>query len=150
MNIAIGCDHGGFQLKNVLVAKLTERKHKVVDFGAKTFEPSDDYPDFVLLVGQAIQTGRADRGILICGSGVGASIAACKMHGIRAAICHDTYSARQGVGDDDMNVLCLGGRVVGEALAMELVDSFLTATFSGAARHRRRLAEVDELDDTKA
>jgi len=150
MNVAIGCDHGGFHLKNVLVAKLTGQKHSVVDYGAKTLEPSDDYPDFVLPVGQAIQAGEVDRGILICGSGVGASIAACKMHGIRAAVCHDTYSARQGVGDDDMNVLCLGGRVVGEALAMELVDSFLAATFSGAARHRRRLAEVAELDDTKA
>lgn len=150
MNIFIGCDHGGFHLKNVLVAELTAQKHQVFDQGAKTLVPDDDYPDIVVLVGQGIQAGRADRGILICGSGVGANIAANKMRGIRAAICHDTYSARQGVEDDDMNVLCMGGRVVGEALALELVVGFLAATFSGATRHCRRLAKVEELDSTKA
>jgi RpiB/LacA/LacB family sugar-phosphate isomerase len=147
MKIAIGCDHGGFHLKQVVVAELIQLGHVVIDCGAATLVPDDDYPDYVQLVGRAIQQNKAERGIAICGSGVGASVAANKMHGVRAAICHDTYSARQGVEDDNMNVLCLGGRIVGEALALELVAAFLNARFSGEERHLRRLAKVANIED---
>ncbi|MCA9218448.1 MAG: ribose 5-phosphate isomerase B [Planctomycetales bacterium] len=146
MKIAIGCDHGGFHLKTFVLGELSRLGHDVHDYGAKTFVPDDDYPDFVRLVGQAIHGGEAELGILICGSGVGASIAANKMRGIRAAICHDIFSARQGVEDDKMNVLCLGGRVIGESLAAELVRAFLAASFSGAERHLRRLDKVAKLE----
>ena len=150
MKIAIGCDHGGFHLKTVIVNELEKLRHVVLDCGAAALMPDDDYPDFTKVVGQAIQRGEAERGIMICGSGVGASIAANKMHGIRAALCHDTFSAHQGVEDDNMNVLCLGGRVVGDALAAELVTTFLAAHFSGAERHRRRLAKVTELENKES
>jgi ribose 5-phosphate isomerase B len=146
MKIAIGCDHGGFHLKTVIVRELENLEHIVLDCGATALVPDDDYPDFTKLVGQTLQRGEAERGIIICGSGVGASVAANKMRGIRAGLCHDTFSAHQGVEDDDMNVLFLGGRVVGEALAMELVTAFLAAHFSGAERHCRRLAKVAELE----
>jgi ribose 5-phosphate isomerase B len=146
MKIAIGCDHGGFRLKTIVLGELKKVGHKVYDCGAYALEEDDDYPDFVQVVGEALQRGEAERGIVICGSGVGASVAANKMLGIRAALCHDTYSAHQGVEDDDMNVICLGGRVVGDALAWELIKTFLQARFSGANRHRRRLDKVGELE----
>ncbi len=149
LKIAVGGDHGGFALKQVVVDELKRSGHAVVDCGARTFDPDDDYPDFARAVGAAIQRGEAERGIVICGSGVGASVAATKMRGIRAAVCHDTYSARQGVEHDDMNVLCLGARIVGDELAKELVRAFVAAKFSGAERHRRRLSKVLEIENSR-
>ena len=146
MNIALGCDHGGFQLKTIVLNQLQKWGHAVQDCGAHTFVDEDDYPDYTVLVAKSIQDSKAQRGIIICGSGIGASIAANKLHGIRAAICHDTFSARQGVEDDNMNVLCLGGRVIGQALALEVVKTFLEARFSGLARHQRRLDKVAEFE----
>jgi ribose 5-phosphate isomerase B len=145
MKIAIGADHGGFVLKGILVSFLTEKGYEVIDFGAAGPEPSD-YPDFARAVSEEVRQGKAERGILVCGSGVGASIAANKFPGIRAAVCHDTFSAHQGVEDDDMNVLSLGERVVGTELAKEIVMSFLNAKFSGAERHVRRLKKVNLIE----
>jgi len=142
MNIAIGTDHGGFALKQAVVDELKKLGHAIIDYGARSLDPADDYPDFARAVGGAIQRGDAERGIIICGSGVGAGIAATKMRGIRAAVCHDTYSAHQGVEHDDMNVLCLGARIIGDELARELVRAFVSAKFSGLARHRRRVDKV--------
>lgn len=147
LKIAIGCDHGGFALKATIISELTAAGHQVVDCGAFAYDATDDYPDFARAVGETIQQGRAERGILICGSGVGAAIAGNKMRGIRSSVCHDTYSARQGVAHDNMNVLCLGARVVGDELAKELVLAFINATFSGEARHVRRLQKVRALED---
>ena len=141
ITVALGADHGGFALKNELVARL-QATYEISDMGADTFEPGDDYPDFVLSVSRAVTSGQAKRGILICGSGVGACIAANKITGIRACLCHDTYSAHQGVEHDDMNILCLGARVIGIELAAELAQAFLSANFSDEARHRRRLQKV--------
>jgi ribose 5-phosphate isomerase B len=141
IRVALGVDHGGFSFKNELVTRLYE-KFEVVDLGARTFELDDDYPDFALAVAQAVASGQAHRGILVCGSGVGACIAANKVPGIRACLCHDTYSAHQGVEHDDMNILCLGARVIGPELAEELAMAFLEAEFSGEARHCRRLEKV--------
>jgi ribose 5-phosphate isomerase B len=142
MKIAVGTDHAGFPLKERLVDVIREAGHEIVDCGADRVIPGDDYPDYAEGIAAAITDGRAERGVLICGSGVGASVAANKFRGIRAALCHDTFSAHQGVEDDSMNVLCLGARVVGPSLAEELVRAFLQARFSGAERHRRRLAKV--------
>ena len=141
LTVAIGADHGGFALKKELVSRLGE-SYEVLDLGARELDPTDDYPDFVRIVTQAVISGRAERGIIICGSGVGAAIAANKVPGVRAAICHDTYSAHQGVEHDDMNVLCLGARVIGSELARELAIAFLEARFTGEERHRRRLEKV--------
>ena len=141
LRVALGADHGGFSLKNELVTRLHET-FEVLDLGSRTFDRDDDYPDFALAVAQAVASGQAQRGILVCGSGVGACIAANKVPGARACLCHDTYSAHQGVEHDDMNILCLGARVVGMELAGELVDDFLKANFSGETRHRRRLEKV--------
>jgi len=146
MRIAIGADHGGFPIKADLVALLKKLGHEVVDVGAHTLDSSDDYPDFARAVGQAVQRGEAERGIVICGSGVGACVAANKLRGIRAGVCHDTYSAHQGVEHDDMNVLCLGGRVVGIEVARELVQAFVGARFSGEERHARRVAKVAAME----
>ncbi len=146
MNIAVGCDHGGFALKQTVIDELKKQEHAIVDCGARSFDAADDYPDFARAVGAAIQRGDAARGIVICGSGVGASIAATKMRGVRAAVCHDTYSAHQGVEHDDMNVLCLGARIVGDELAKEIVRAFVAAKFSGEARHQRRLNKVLEIE----
>jgi ribose 5-phosphate isomerase B len=129
-----------------MFAELRAVGHEVVDCGSQALVPGDDYPDAAAALARAIVGGRAERGVLVCGSGVGAAIAATKVHGIRASMCHDSFSARQGVEDDDMNVLCLGARVVGEELAAELLRDFLAARFSGAERHRRRLAKVAELE----
>lgn len=139
--VIFGADHGGFTLKNELITRLNEM-YEIVDLGACKFDPDDDYPDFALAVSRAVASGQANRGVLICGSGVGACIAANKVPGIRACLCHDTYSAHQGVEHDDMNILCLGARVVGLELAAELVQAFLNASFSGETRHRRRLDKV--------
>jgi RpiB/LacA/LacB family sugar-phosphate isomerase len=146
MRVVVGSDHAGFALKQQVADALRHEGHEVLDVGAHSAEPSD-YPDFAVALGRAVSDGRAERGVLICGSGVGASVAANKLHGIRAAVCHDTYSAHQGVEHDDMNVLVLGSRVVGTALAHELVRAFVAARFSGEERHRRRLDKVKALDD---
>ncbi len=142
MKIAVGADHGGFLLKGVIAVYLQKLGHEVTDVGAFNMEPLDDYPEYSRAISVELIAGRAERGLLICGSGVGASIAANKFPGIRAAVCHDTFSAHQGVEDDDMNVLCLGGRIVGSELAKEIVDRFVSAKFSGAERHKRRLGKV--------
>ena len=139
--VAVSADHGGFTLKNELVIRLHETC-EILDLGAHTYEMDDDYPDFALAVSRMVVSGQANRGILICGSGVGACIAANKVPGIRACLCHDTYSAHQGVEHDDMNVLCLGARIIGIELATELVKAFLNANFSGEGRHRRRFEKV--------
>jgi ribose 5-phosphate isomerase B len=142
MQIAIGADHGGFELKNELAAQLEQAGHAVIDIGAHAYDAADDYPDFARQVAEAVASGQAERGVIVCGSGVGASIAANKIKGVRAALCHDTYSARQGVEHDDMNVLCLGARVIGVELARELLAAFVGAKFSGEERHVRRLNKV--------
>jgi ribose 5-phosphate isomerase B len=145
MKIAIGADHGGFLLKVELVKYLIRSGEIPLDLGTFSGE-AVDYPDYARAVAQAVRGHSADRGILICGSGVGASVAANKFPGIRAAVCHDTFSARQGVEDDDMNILCLGARVIGRELAKELVRTFLAAKFSNAERHVRRLAKVADIE----
>ncbi len=141
MIVAVGCDHAGFPLKARVVRELENAGHRVVDCGAFDTTPSD-YPDFARAVAVTVIEGRAERGVLVCGSGVGASVAANKVLGARAALCHDTFSARQGVEDDDMNVLCLGARVIGVETAAEAVRAFMAARFSGAERHRRRLGKI--------
>ena len=146
MNIALGADHAGFPLKAAIAQHILESGNEVVDIGAHEIQPDDDYPDFALAVAQAILLGDAERGIILCGSGVGASIAANKVAGIRAAVCHDVYSARQGVEHDDMNVLTLGTRVVGVSLARVIVTAFLGAAFSGEERHARRLSKVSAIE----
>ena len=145
MKIAIGSDHAGFQLKTSMDSFLKSLGHTVLDIGAYDDKPSD-YPDFAELVGKAILDGRAERGILICGSGVGVSVAANKMIGIRAAVCHDTYSAHQGVEHDNMNVLVLGSRIIGEKLAEDLIKNYLGANFTNEERHVRRLAKVHAIE----
>jgi len=150
MKVAIGADHGGFRLKEELKPFIEKTGHEVLDVGASSDEPSD-YPDFASLVAEKIMDGEADRGIIICGSGVGACVAANKFPGIRASVCHDTYSARQGVEHDDMNVLCLGARVIGIALANEIVSAFLDAEFaSHVERYQRRLKKVLEIEKRHA
>jgi ribose 5-phosphate isomerase B len=145
MIVVIGSDHAGFQLKTVVIPHLKSIGHTVLDIGAFDDKPSD-YPDFAMLVGQAILDGRAERGILICGSGVGVSVAANKMIGIRAAVCHDSYSAHQGVEHDNMNVLVLGSRIIGEMLAKDLIRYYLGANFTNEERHVRRLAKVHAME----
>lgn len=139
--IALGADHAGFELKQLILNQLQEEGFATQDLGTDSPEPCD-YPDFAKAVGEAVAAGRADLGILVCGSGVGASVAVNKVPGVRGALCHDTFSARQGREDDDTNVLCLGARVIGPSLAKEVVKSFLRAQFSGAERHVRRLNKV--------
>jgi RpiB/LacA/LacB family sugar-phosphate isomerase len=145
MRIAIGADHAGFALKQKLANYLKELDHAVIDLGTMNEDPVD-YPDYAEAVGKVILGGRADRGVLICGSGVGASVAANKLPGIRAAVCHDTYSARQGVEHDDMNILVLGARIIGEELARELVRAFLPAKFTVEERHLRRVGKIKALE----
>jgi RpiB/LacA/LacB family sugar-phosphate isomerase len=141
MKIAIGADHAGFELKESVKNSLRDLKHEVLDVGTNSTEPVD-YPDFAEAVGLAVRDGDAERGVLVCGSGVGASVAANKIPGIRAGLCHDYYSAHQGVEHDDMNVLVMGGRVIGPSVALELVQAFLDARYTGEARHQRRLEKV--------
>ena len=140
--VALGADHGGFPLKAELAPWLRSQGYEVVDLGAHSLEPADDYPDFAEAAARSVVSGQAERGIVICGSGVGASVAANKIPGIRAALCHDVYSAHQGVEHDDLNVLCLGARVIGIELAKDLVTAFLDARFTGEERHLRRLGKV--------
>jgi ribose 5-phosphate isomerase B len=144
--LGIAADHGGYELKEYLFTLLRESGNEVVDFGDRQPKPEDDYPDFVIPMARAVAAGEVERGVAICGSGVGASIAANKVPGVRACLIHESFSAHQGVEDDNLNVICLGGLVVGHALAWELVQTFLAARFSGAQRHRRRLAKVAMLE----
>lgn len=148
MRVAFAADHAGFPLRERVFAELRAAGHEIVDCGSPLAVPGDDYPDLALAVARALVDGRADRGVLACGSGVGACIAANKVAGIRACLCHDSFSARQGVEDDDMNLLCLGARVVGEELAAEVLRAFLAARFSGAERHRRRVDKVKAIERT--
>jgi RpiB/LacA/LacB family sugar-phosphate isomerase len=148
MKVGVGADHGGFEMKEQLTRLLASEGHEVVDFGNKVYDTNDDYPDFAIPLARAVARGEVERGVLICGSGVGASVAANKIAGVRAALCHDDYSARQGVEDDNVNILCLGGRTTGIAVAWDCAKSFLGARFSGADRHRRRLAKVIELEES--
>jgi len=146
MRVGVATDHGGFALKEELAAKLRAAGHEVVDFGAHAASPGDDYPDFVVPLARAVAAGQVERGVAVCGSGVGASVCANKIAGVRAALIHDHFSARQGVEDDHMNVLCIGGRTVGPAVAWDLVETFLAARFSQAERHLRRLGKVAALE----
>ncbi|HYB94563.1 MAG TPA: ribose 5-phosphate isomerase B [Vicinamibacterales bacterium] len=145
MRIAIGADHAGFEMKRDLAAYVAKSGHEVIDMGTHT-AAAVDYPDIAEAVATAVRNGQADRGILVCGSGAGAAVAACKFPGIRASICHDAYTARQAVEHDDLNVLCLGSRVIGPALARTLVDTFVAAAFSGEERHMARLAKIDSIE----
>jgi ribose 5-phosphate isomerase B len=146
MKIAVGTDHGGFPIKQAVVDELKKLGHEVVDCGAMSYDAKDDFPDFARAVGKAIQSGQVERGILICGSGVGVTIAANKMTGVRACLCHDSYSARQGVEHDNMNVLALGGRIIGDELARELVRAFMAGNFDGGERFVRRMNKVLEIE----
>ncbi len=148
MQIGIAADHGGFALKEELAARLRKSGYTVNDFGAEQLDATDDYPDYVYPLAQAVVTGQVARGIAICGSGVGASVAANKVNGIRCGLCHDHFSSHQGVEDDNMNMLCLGGRVIGVESALDIVTTFLNATFSNANRHVRRLAKVAAIENS--
>jgi ribose 5-phosphate isomerase B len=150
MRVAAAFDHRGVKLREAVLEEIRALAHEVVDLGTDDGSVRIDYPDKARELGEAIRSGDAQRGVLVCGSGVGASVAACKLAGIRAAICHDTYSAHQGVEHDDMNVLCLGSEVVGESLAAELVRAFLAARFDGGERYVRRLEKVEELERSHA
>jgi ribose 5-phosphate isomerase B len=146
MRVGIATDHGGFGLKEELITRLRAAGHEIVDFGAHALNTDDDYPDFVVPLAESVVAGEVMRGVAICGSGVGASVCANKVAGIRAALVHDHFSAKQGVEDDHLNILCMGGRMVGPAVAWDLVQTFLGAEFSGAGRHLRRLAKVARLE----
>jgi ribose 5-phosphate isomerase B len=150
MRVGIATDHGGFSLKEDLATHLREAGHEVVDAGAYRLNPSDDYPDFVIPLARAVAAGKVERGVAVCGSGVGASVCANKVPGVRAALIPDHFSARQGVEDDHMNILCIGGRTVGPAVARDIVDAFLAAEFSQAERHLRRLGKVAALEAQSA
>src|SRR5499426_4317673 len=142
MHVGIATDHGGFALKEELAGRLRAAGHEIVDFGAHSLKPDDDYPDFVIPLAQAVAAGTVDRGVAVCGSGVGAAVCANKLPGIRAGLIHDHFSAKQGVEDDHMNVICLGGRTVGPSVAWDLVQTYLASEFSSEPRHLRRLAKV--------
>jgi ribose 5-phosphate isomerase B len=147
MKVGIATDHGGFGLKEELIAKLRATGHEVTDFGAHSLNPGDDYPDFVVPLAHAVAAGKVERGVAVCGSGVGAAVCANKVKGIRAALIHDHFSAKQGVEDDHMNILCMGGRTVGPEVAWDLVQAYLAAEYSRAERHLRRLGKVAALED---
>jgi len=147
MRVGLATDHGGFPLKQELKGQLETQGFQVIDYGATHLNPGDDYPDFVIPLAQAVAKGEVERGIAVCGSGVGACIAANKVFGVRACLIHDYYSAHQGVEHDDLNMLCLGGRVIGEALALELIHTFLNARFTGEERHQRRLEKIKRLEE---
>ena len=146
MKIAIACDHGGFILKQPMMELLEALGHEVLDLGAHQLDPADDYPDFTKALAEHVTSQHSARGIMVCGSGVWASVAANKVRGIRASVCHDTYSAHQGVEHDDMNVLCLGARIIGQEVAAEVVSAFVSAEFSGEERHLRRLNKVLDME----
>ena len=147
MLIGIAADHGGYGLKEDLVGRLRDAGHEVIDYGACSLEPGDDYPDFVIPLGQAVAAGKVERGIAVCGSGVGASVCANKVPGVRAGLIGDHFSARQGVEDDHMNIICMGGRTIGPMVAWDLVETFVEAEFSNAERHLRRLSKVAQLEE---
>ena len=149
MKVALAADHAGYELKQNLLAFLNKQGHEVLDLGTDTGDVPSDYPDFAVKIGDAVLSGKAERGVLVCGSGVGASIAANKIHGIYAGLCHDTYSAHQGGEHDDMNVICLGSRIVGSELAREIVKTFLNARFTGEERHVRRVGKTHAIEDGK-
>ena len=149
MKIRIAADHGGFELKEDIRSFLVEQGYEVKDFGAATLNNQDDYPDYIIPLARALADKSIDRGIAVCGSGVGAAVAANKVAGVRAALINDHFSAHQGVEDDDLNMICLGGRVTGRMAAQELVTAFLNARFSGAERHRRRLNKIRLLEEEK-
>ena len=149
MRVGIATDHGGYGLKEELVAQLQKAGHEVIDFGAHKLSQGDDYPDFVVPLAKAVVSGNVERGVAVCGSGVGASVCANKISGTRACLIHDHFSARQGVEDDHMNILCMGGRTVGPAVAWDLVETFLAAEYSRAERHLRRLGKVAALESSK-
>jgi len=149
MRVAIGADHGGFELKQRLVQVLRDGGHDVLDLGADAIDPADDYPDYARAVGRAVVEGKAERGILVCGSGAGAAIAASKLRGVRASLSHDTYTAHQMVEHDNANVCCLGARVIGPELAAEIVKVFVEARFTGEERHVRRLAKVAAMEEER-
>jgi ribose 5-phosphate isomerase B len=146
MRVGIATDHGGFALKQDLVARLQQAGHEVVDFGAHTLDAADDYPDFVIPLGRAVVAGTVERGVAVCGSGVGASVCANKIPGVHAALVIDHFSARQGVEDDHMNIICMGGRILGAFAAWDILEAFLAAKFSQAPRHLRRLGKVAALE----
>ena len=150
MRVGIATDHGGFDLKEDLLARLRAAGHEVIDFGAHSLDLADDYPDFVVPLAKAVAEGKVERGVAVCGSGVGASVCANKIAGVRAGLINDHFSARQGVEDDHMNIICLGGRVMGSMVAWDLVDTFLAAEFSQAERHLRRLSKVAALEKKAA
>ena len=147
MKVGIATDHGGLELKEEMIAKLLAAGHEVMDFGAHSLAPDDDYPDFVVPLADAVVAGKVERGVAICGSGVGAAVCANKVKGVRAALIHDHFSARQGVEDDHMNILCMGGRTVGPEVAWDLVQAFMAAEYSQAERHLRRLGKVAALEN---
>jgi len=147
MKVGIATDHGGFLLKEELITRLRNAGHDVTDFGAHSLNPGDDYPDFIVLLADAVVAGKVERGVAICGSGVGASVCANKVKGIRAGLIHDHFSAKQGAEDDHMNILCMGGRTVGPEVAWDLVEAYLAASYSQAARHLRRLEKVAALEN---
>src|SRR5580700_1174149 len=147
MRVGIATDHGGFVLKEDLIARLREAGHEVVDFGAHELNTADDYPDFVIPLGRAVAAGTVERGVAVCGSGVGASVCANKILGVRAGLVSDHFSARQGVEDDHMNIICMGGRTIGPFAAWDLVETYLASEFSQAERHLRRLAKVASLEE---
>ena len=147
MRIAVGADHAGVPLNERIIEELSRSGHEVIDFGTHDSAAPDDYPDYARMVGEGIQQGRVERGILVCGSGVGACVAANKLRGVRACLCHDTYSARQGVEHDDINVLCLGARIIGVELALELLRAFVNVNFTGEERHLRRLAKIAKIEE---
>jgi ribose 5-phosphate isomerase B len=149
LRVALASDHGGFVLKTSIIPWLETQDCEILDLGAEIFDINDDYPDYAIEIADAIVEGKADRGILICGSGVGAAIAANKVKGIRACLCHDSYSAHQGVEHDDMNVLCLGGRVIGIEMAKELISNFLQANFKGEEKYRRRIQKIEEIEEKR-
>jgi ribose 5-phosphate isomerase B len=149
MRIGIATDHGGFELKQKLAARLQAAGHEITDFGATVLDPADDYPDFVIPLARAVAEGKLERGIAVCGSGVGASVCANKVKGVRACLIEDNFSARQGVEDDNMNLICFGGRIEGPELVWELIQTFLKSQFSGAPRHVRRLGKVAALENER-
>ena len=146
MRVAVGADHAGFNLRETVISTIEAAGHQVIDLGAHCYDAEDDYPDRTAPVAEAVMSGDADRGIIVCGSGIGAAVTANKFRGVRASICHDTYSAAQGVEHDDMNVLCIGGRVVGEAIAIALVQAFLSATMGDEVRFQRRLDKLNAIE----
>ena len=148
MRVAVGADHAGFNLRETVITTIKAAGHQVIDLGAHSYDAEDDYPDRAAPVAEAVMKGDADRGVIVCGSGIGAAVTANKFRGVRASICHDTYSAAQGVEHDDMNVLCIGGRVVGDAIATELVRAFLSATMGDEVRFQRRLDKLIAIEQS--